>query len=187
MNNRTMVAALAAAGVLALGAVACDSSMVDPVSGAPSHTVTARAPGAPDAGNRVASSSAQLGAIHAVLSAFHGALNASDYEAISAIFAEDATLTVGAVEASGRTAVADFFATSGPFVNGWAALAPSYKTQVEITGNSATYAFECVYVPDTGNLAGQTVVAHLAAQGTLTKVGDRWLFQTFTGSVGPLS
>lgn len=142
--------------------------------------------GAMQATNSVASSSAQLGAINAVLSAFHGALSASDYEALKAIWTQDATLSAFGQTATGPTEIADFFATSGPFVNGWAALAPRYKTEVDITGNTATCAFECVYVPDTGSLAGQTVVAHLNASGTLRKVGDEWLFDSFTGGVGPL-
>lgn len=185
-GTRAIMAALAAAGLLSLGAMACDSDVVDPVSGASGHTVTAQAPGGPDAPNSLASSNAQLGAIHALLSSVHGALNASDYDAILASFAEDATFTVGETVVSGRTAVADFLATSPAFVNGWASLTPSYKTEVDLSGKTATFAFECIFVPDTGNLAGQTVVAHLSARGTLVKVGDRWLVQTWVGSPGPL-
>lgn len=178
------VAIVAALGALTLGPVACDGSAAESTGPMSSHTMEhaaeARGPGS------VASSNAQLGAIKSVLSEFHGALNASDYEAIKAIWTEDATLSAFGQTATGPTGIADFFATSGPFVNGWAALAPTYKTEVEVHGNTATYAFECVYVPDAGNLAGQAVVAHLNASGTLRKVGDRWLFDSFTGGVGPL-
>lgn len=178
---------IVALGAFALGPVGCDGSVSAPAEAVqPSTSLTESDAGAMQATNSVASSSAQLGAIKSVLSAFHGALNASDYAAIKAIWTEDATLSAFGQTATGPTEIADFFATSGPFVNGWAALAPSYKTEVEITGNTATYAFECVYVPDTGNLAGQAVVAHLNASGTLRKVGDRWLFDSFTGGVGPL-
>lgn len=178
---------IAAIGAFAFGPIGCDGSVSDPVEAAPSMTSVAEEPaGEVQARSTVASSSAQLGVIKSVLSAFHGALNASDYQAIRAIWTEDATLSAFGQTASGPTEIADFFATSGPFVNGWAALAPTYETEVEIKGNTATYAFECVYVPDTGNLAGQTVVAHLNASGTLRKVGDRWLFDSFVGGVGPL-
>lgn len=190
MNRiRTMQTAvvIVALGAFTLGPVGCDGSVSDPADLAQSSSsLTADQAGEVQAPNSVASASAQLGAIKAVLSEFHGALNASDYQAIKAIWTENATLSAFGQTATGPTEIADFFATSGPFVNGWAALAPTYKTEVEIKGNTATYAFECVYVPDTGNLAGQAVVAHLNASGTLRKVGDRWLFDSFTGGVGPL-
>lgn len=130
--------------------------------------------------------SAQHAAIHDLISAFHGALNAQDYDAIFALWAEDATATAFGNTYVGNVAIADFFETSGPFVNGWAALAPGYKTQVTVRGNTATFAFECVYLPETGNLTGQAVVAHLNASGTLRKVGERWLFEEFIGGIGPL-
>lgn len=178
---------IAALGVFALGPVGCDGSVIDPTDSVQSSSsLTTEQAGEVRASNSVASSSAQLGAIKAVLSEFHGALNASDYQAIKTIWTENATLSAFGQTATGPTQIADFFATSGPFVNGWAALAPTYKTEVDIKGNTAEYAFECVYVPDTGNLAGQTVVAHLNASGTLRKVGDQWLFDSFVGGVGPL-
>lgn len=188
MNRTTAypVALTVMAFVLALGPVACDETATEP--GRSGFTARAETLGAQGAvgPNSVKWQNAQRGAIDAVLSAFHGALNASDYDAIRSIFTEDASLAALGQTATGPTEIADFFATSPPFVNGWAALAPTYNTRVEIHGNTATYGFECVYVPDTGNLAGQAVVAHLNASGTLRKVGDRWLFASFTGGAGPL-
>lgn len=60
-------------------------------------------------------------------------------------------------EAEGREAIVAFFEGSPPWGKGWAALAPTYKTVIEISGNRAEFAFECVYVPDTGNLGGGTI------------------------------
>lgn len=186
MTIRRAVLALAAIGAFAVSLEACSDVATDPADREVAASSEVADAGAPDGPNSVAYQSAQRAAIDAVLSAFHGALNESDYDAIRALWSEDASLAALGQTATGPTEIADFFATSPPFVNGWAALAPTYNTRVEIHGNTATYGFECVYVPDTGNLAGQTVVAHLNASGTLRKVGDRWLFESFVGGVGPL-
>lgn len=124
--------------------------------------------------------------------AFHRALNRSDEDAVRALWAPDAVVWAGAVgclPCTGPDEIAEAIATSGPFMNGWASLAPSYKTRFDVHGNTAEYEFECVYLTDvaTGeSLAGQTVHAHLNATGTMRKVGDRWLFQTFHAGLGSL-
>lgn len=166
---------------------ACDSGVADP-GAAPAPTAETSAAAVPFSSpmTSVIGVSAQHAAIHDLISAFHGALNAQDYEAMFALWAEEATATAFGNTYEGPVAITDFFETSGPFVNGWAALAPSYRTRIEVRGNRATFAFECVYVPDTGNLTGQSVVAHLNASGTLRKVGNRWLFEEFVGGIGPL-
>lgn len=166
--------------VIALALSACDGAVFEPVGASTLAENEIRA------GNRLSDVNAQVAAIHELQSAFHGALRNSDSDAIRSLWTDDATLRVGATFASGPASIAAFFESSPPFVNGWAALAPTYKTRVEIHGNRADYAFECVYVAETGNLAGQTVLAHLNATGSMRKVGDRWLFEHFQGGVGPL-
>lgn len=181
-NSRQLRAAACPIAVLviALALSACDGSVFEPVGASTLGENEVRA------GNRLSDVNAQVAAVHELQSAFHGALRNSDSEAIRSLWTDDATLRVGATVASGPASIAAFFESSPPFVNGWAALAPTYKTRVEIHGNRADYAFECVYVAETGNLAGQTVLAHLNATGTMRKVGDRWLFEHFQGGVGPL-
>lgn len=166
---------------LLVGPLGCDgegASLVGTDDGP--RTVTASSYALPD-GN------AQKAAILELTSAFHGALNASDEDAVRALFTDDATLQVGPNSATGIDEVTAFFVASPPFVNGWAALAPTYKTQIEIHGNRASFAFECVYVPDVGDLGGQSVVVHLNASGTMRRVGDEWRFDRFVGGAGPLS
>lgn len=136
--------------------------------------------------SQLAGSNAHLGALYQLQGAFHGALNASDYDAVKALWAEDATVIAMGNTYTGPDEIAGFFSTSGPFVNGWASLAPSYKSEFEIHGNTATYGFECIYVEDAANLTGNAVQAHLNATGTMRKVGDRWLFQTFVAGAGSL-
>jgi len=170
--------------------VACDSSLSEPGRATGPEYPAAAAPVA--AGNALAKSNAQIAAIHELQSAFHGALRNSDYSAMHALWASDATAIAGAIgctpdePCTGPDAIADAFATSGPFVNGWAALAPTYKTRVEINGGTAEFGFECVYVAESGNLGGQVVIAHLNATGTMRQVRGQWLFQSFVGGVGPI-
>lgn len=178
---RTQVALTALVGTLLL--IGCDDT--DTTSVLAPDEVAAQ----PHASfNSVTNTNAQLAAIHELQSAFHGALRDSDSEAIGSLWTDDATLQVGPTSATGPAAIAAFFEASPPFVNGWAALAPTYKTRVTIHGNRAEFGFECVYVaePSDGVLAGNAVVAHLNATGVMRKVGDRWLFESFVGGAGPL-
>lgn len=129
---------------------------------------------------------AQLARLHVLQAAFHGALNSQDLEAFRSLWTEDATVTAGGNTFTGPDEIADFVSNAAPFVNGWASLAPAYKTDFEIHGNTADFQFECVYVEESGNLTGNAVMAHLNATGTMRKVGDEWLFQTFVAGVGSL-
>lgn len=137
----------------------------------------------------VTNSSAHLGAIYELQSAFHGAIRNSDAEAFGSLWTDDATLQAGGSTFSGPSEIVEFIQSAAPFVNGWASLASTYKTQIEIHGHRADYAFECIEVEEveeTGNLVGNEVLAHLNGTGTMRKVGNRWLFETFQSGVGPL-
>ena len=62
------------------------------------------------------------------------------------LWADDGSLTVGAVVYNGQDGVRDFFAnTSGAFKHYWVSLAPAFKTQFDIHGNTANIYFECHY------------------------------------------
>lgn len=52
-------------------------------------------------------------------------------------------------DAEGWEAIMAFFEGSPPWDKGLPALAPTYKTVIEISGKRAEFEFECVYVPDT--------------------------------------
>lgn len=178
---RSHVALTALVGTLLL--VGCNDTDTASVL-APDETTGNARPSA----SSVTDANAQLAAIHELQSAFHGALRNSDSEAIGSLWTNDATLQVGPTSATGPAAITAFFEASPPFVNGWAALAPTYKSTVSIHGNRAEFGFECVYVvePSDGVLTGNSVVAHLNATGVMRKVGNQWLFERFVGGAGPL-
>lgn len=157
------------AGVLALGG--CETAVVQPEE--------TRA-----AANTLPGVNAQLAALQELQSAFHGAIRNEDDDLLRSLWTKDATFEAGIGSATGPAAIADLIA--GSPVYGMASLAPSYKTRFEIHGNTAEFAFECVLLPETGNLTGQEVVAHVNATGTMRKVGNRWLFSEFQGGAGPL-
>lgn len=134
----------------------------------------------------VAQVNTQVAALYELQSAFHEAIRNSDSELMHSLWTDDATVVTGAGSASGPDDITELIEGVGPFVNGWASLAPSYKTHFEIKGNRAEYGFECIYAEETGDLTGNEVLAHLNATGTMRKVGNRWLFEHFEGGVGPL-
>lgn len=187
-ERRASWATSGTATLIALSLVACEPSVTTDLT-APSEPSSSMMPGmlavATDAA-ALTRTNTQIAAIHDLQSAFHAAIHDSDRGAMHALWTEDATVNALGASVSGPNAIADFFEATAPFQNGWAALAPTYKTKVTIHGNRAEFAFECVYVPDTGLLAGQSVTAHLNATGIMRKVGNRWLFERFVGAPGPL-
>jgi ketosteroid isomerase-like protein len=180
------VIALTALTVMLVGCgdgTVLDPEPADGARGAPG-AVEARSAAAP--AGAASYHSAQLGRLYELQAAFHGALNTGDADAVRALWAEDATVMAMGSTFNGRDEIVAFFSGSGLFVNGWASLAPAYKTHFDVHGGTADYRFECVYLVESANLTGQTVAAHLNATGTMRKVGDRWLFQTFVAGAGSL-
>ena len=86
-----------------------------------------------------------------------------------------------------RGTICSFFKyVSGSFQPGnrFIELGPSYKTNFDIHGNTASVYFECWYF-DASNSTRDTPIltlkAHLTAQGTATKVDGAWLFSLIGG------
>lgn len=132
-------------------------------------------------------SNAHLGRPYQLQAAFHAAINAGDKQAMWSLWAPDAQVWAGAIgctPCTGPDAIADAFATSGPFVNRWASLAPAYKTEFDLERDAASYQFECVYVDDVSNMSGQTVHAHLNATGNMVLYRGQWVYQTFRAGLG---
>lgn len=170
---------------VSLGLAACgDSPVVEPEPG-----VTAGAAQGAVTRAEARPANAQMTQLHALPSAFHGALNAGDKEAIRALWAPDAEVwaaAVGCDPCTGPDEIADAIAQSGPFLNGWASLTVSYRARTERHGNLAEFGFECIFVEDGNDLTGSPVLAHLNATGTMRKVDGHWLFQSFQSGAGAL-
>ncbi len=71
----------------------------------------------------------------------------------------------------GRDAIIAFFASSATFNKNWVGLTPSFRTQVEMHGNTAEVYLECDFVDET-----KQIVSERALHGTVRTVGGHWLF-----------
>ncbi|MFN0128152.1 MAG: hypothetical protein ACKV19_15860 [Verrucomicrobiales bacterium] len=91
---------------------------------------------------------------------------------MAGIWAQDTTFVVnGSTTFTGRDAILTFFANSPFFNNNWISLSPTFRTEVEIHGNTAEIYLECIFVNQ-----ADTVAAKRALSGTLKKVRGKWLF-----------
>jgi hypothetical protein len=127
-----------------------------------------------------AHANSQTAQIHDLLTAVHEltSYNGSEQTAIEhldaweQLWAEDATLVVnGTTNFVGRDAIMTFFANGALFNNNWVGLTPSFRTKVEIHGNTAEVYLECMFVNEDG-----LIVFPRAFHGTIRKSCGKWLF-----------
>jgi len=150
-------------------------------------------------GNSPAQPQAQLELLQLQID-FHGAATLGDYELMHNLWADDAVVNAGGNKYFGPDDIADFFSSS-PNWGEAASLAPTYKTNYEIRGNTATLQFECVLVNTGGHDPLTTplseipfgsqnpdveIVQHSTATCTAVRQGGRWVLKTFDGSAGPM-
>jgi len=116
---------------------------------------------------------------------WHRSTSRKDLDLMMSIWAPNSTMTIGGATYTGKKAIRDVFAKSGPFQpnNHWVSDTPAYKIRANVSGNKATFHFECHYIDvDTGKLA--------LAAGTdldLRRIGGTWLITNFTASSATLS
>jgi hypothetical protein len=128
---------------------------------------------------------ADLYQISKIEKTWHRATSRKDLDLMMSIWAPNGTMTIGGATYTGKKAIRDVFAKSGPFQpdNHWVSDTPAYKIRANVSGNKATFHFECHYIDvDTGKLA--------LAAGTdldLRKIGGSWLITNFTASSVTLS
>ena len=100
------------------------------------------------------------------------------------LWAEDCTFTLNVTTFSGKDAVRAFFLASGSWTSHRMSFVPSFKDQIQVSGDTAFLYFECHDV----DLASGAVVTHLFNAGTIRNVGGKWLFwRMHFGSAEPLS
>ena len=136
---------------------------------------------------------ADVAALHTLQASFHHAVSGGGHiDELMALWAPDATFTVGGgtIVLSGQDEIRDFFLTRAgsfrPTATHWVSLSPSWKTQIDVHGNTAHLYFECHFV----NLDTGTLVAPLAGgtfDGTAERVHGEWLFKDVVAGNTPLT
>ena len=81
---------------------------------------------------------------------------------------------------NGKDAVMSFFATGGYFLNNWVSLAPEYKTQVTVHGNTAHISTQCVAIDLTAS--PMVVKSAIQVEADAVRKGDKWLFTAMHNS-----
>jgi hypothetical protein len=132
---------------------------------------------------------AQVARLYQLQAAFHRAATVQPEEPqnleqriadMLSLWTDDGSLTTGPTTYRGKgscepgsATLCDFFTNvAGPFrpQNRWGSLSPSFKTSVDVQGNTAALYFECHYIGEDGQFK-----ARLAVNATAVKVGSRWL------------
>jgi hypothetical protein len=131
---------------------------------------------------------AQVGQIHELQAAFHRAatLQAPDEVDIEqrisdmlALWTDDGSLSFGGATYQGKTPCApgsltlcDFFTNvAPPFQNPWISFAPSFKTDIDVHGRTATLSFQCHYFDVDG-----VPKARILVDSQLVKAWGHWRF-----------
>jgi hypothetical protein len=156
---------------------------------------------------------ADIAALYQLYAAFHGAASCAGLDRdqhiqdMLALWTEDGVLIAGSTTYQGRgvwngssctpsgPTLCDFFANhAGSFVSGraWVGLSPSYKTAIDVLGDTATLFFECHYfdvstTPPQWRSDASYGVPGQPLTGLARKVNGKWLLSYAVAAAPPLS
>ena len=162
---------------------------------------------------RTNSQPADIAALYQLQAAFHAAASCAGLhrdqhiQNMLALWTEDGVLIAGTTTYQGRgvwngssctpsgPTLCDFFANhAGPFVSGnaWVGLSPSYKTAIDVLGDTATLFFECHYFdvstnPPQWRSNASYGVPGQPLTGLARKVDGKWLLSYAVAASPPLS
>ena len=163
---RTRLAIVAGVGLLAL-AGACFV--------APAHAGPPGPPAAPTPEN------IQVADLDELAADFHGALSyGGNITAMMSLWADNSSITLNGTAHVGKPAVQAFFQGSGYFLNNWVSLAPEYKTQITIHGNTAEISTQCVAIDL--NASPMVVKSVIQVNATCEKIRGQWLFTSMNNT-----
>jgi len=112
-----------------------------------------------------------------LLADFHGALSyGGNITAMMSLWADDSSITLNGTPHVGKAAVQTFFQTGGYFLNHWVSLAPEYKTQITVHGDTAEFSTQCVAIDL--NATPMVVKGVIQVTGVAVKVNGQWMFQS---------
>ena len=117
---------------------------------------------------------------------FHKAASSKDIELMMSIWADNATLVLGAQTYTGKAEIRDFFLNkSGPFkpANTWEGDTPAYKIVITIDGDKGTLYYECHFI----DVATRAVASATASNQTVARINGVWLITNAVGGTAILS
>jgi ketosteroid isomerase-like protein len=135
----------------------------------------------------------QVAEIYQLQAAFHRAKTTQDLAPMMSLWAADATFINNGTPHVVCDDIKAFWQSSGSFTHHRFSLVPSYKTTIQVRGDTAFLYFEC---HDVGNFATgsfddatiKTIVNDTFLAGTLRNIDGNWLFSDMTaGPSSPLS
>ena len=162
---------------------------------------------------RTSQQPADIAALYKLQAAFHAAASCAGLDRdqhiqdMLALWTEDGVLIAGSTTYQGRgvwngstctpagPTLCDFFANhAGPFVSGrtWVGLSTSFKTAIDVLGDTATLFFECHYfdmstTPPQWRSDASYGVPGQPLTGLARKVNGKWLLSYAVAASPPLS
>lgn len=116
-----------------------------------------------------------------LLADFHGALSyGGNITAMMSLWTDDSSITLNGTPHVGKAAVQTFFVTGGYFLNHWVSLAPEYKTQIIVHGDTAEFSTQCVAIDL--NATPMVVKSVIQVTGIAVKVKGEWMFQSMNNT-----
>jgi hypothetical protein len=124
---------------------------------------------------------AQVAELDQLLADFHGDLSyGGNLTAMMSLWAQNSSLTFNGTANNGKAAVQTFFANGGPFHNNWVSLAPEYKTQITVHGDTADFITQCVFIDL--SVTPNPVKSVVEVTGTAVKFGGNWIFKSMNNT-----
>ncbi len=124
---------------------------------------------------------AQVAELDQLAANFHGALSyGGNITAMMKLWADNSSITLNGTAHVGKPAVQAFFQTGGYFLNNWVSLAPEYKTQIIIRGETAEIITQCVAIDL--NASPMVVKSIIQVDAKCEKIRGQWLFTSMNNS-----
>lgn len=124
---------------------------------------------------------AQVGEIDQLLADFHHYVSyGGDITSEMSLWVDDSSLTLNGNANVGKAAIQAFFLSTGYFHNNWVSLAPEYKTQITVTGDTATFTTQCVAIDL--SVTPMVVKSVIQVTGVTVKVHGTWMFKSMNNT-----
>lgn len=124
---------------------------------------------------------AQTAELDQLLADFHGSLSyGGNITAMMSLWADNSSLTLNGNANVGKAAIQTFFTSSGYFHNNWVSLAPEYKTQITVNGDTASFTTQCVAIDL--SVTPMVVKSVIQVTGTAVKVHGKWIFTSMNNT-----